>query len=78
MIYYTGDIHGQKHDIERFCKRFNPKREDIMCLSITHGPTERSCDDGKILQTNIGRLLCGFLHEFQQRLLLQSWIRRRR
>ena len=49
-----------------------------MCLSITHGLTERSCDDGKILQTNFGRLLCGFLHEFQQRLLLKSWIRRRR
>ena len=32
MIYYTGDIHGQKHDIERFCKRFNPTREDIIVI----------------------------------------------
>lgn len=47
-------------------------------LSITHGLTERSYDDGKILQTNFGRLLCGFLHEFQQRLFLRRWIRRRR
>lgn len=32
MIYYTGDIHGQKYDIERFCKRFNPTREDIIVI----------------------------------------------
>ena len=36
MIYYTGDIHGQKYEIERFCKRFNPTREDtIVIISIS-------------------------------------------
>ena len=32
MIYYTGDIHGQKYEIERFCKRFNPTREDTIVI----------------------------------------------
>ena len=45
MIYYTGDIHGQKHDIERFCKRFNPTREDIIVIlgdvGANYGQDER-------------------------------------
>ena len=34
MIYYTGDIHGQKYEIERFCKRFNPTREDTQTVKM--------------------------------------------
>lgn len=32
MIYYTGDIHGQKYEIVRFCKRFNLTREDTIVI----------------------------------------------
>lgn len=32
MIYYTGDIHGQIYEIERFCKRFKPTRNDIIVI----------------------------------------------
>ena len=32
MIYYTGDIHGQKYEIERFCKRFKPTADDVIVI----------------------------------------------
>ena len=32
MIYYTGDIHGQKYEIVRFCKRFNLTGEDTVVI----------------------------------------------
>lgn len=32
MIYYTGDIHGQKYETVRFCKRFNPTKEDTIVI----------------------------------------------
>ena len=32
MVYYTGDIHGQPHEVVRFCKRFNPSRNDIIVI----------------------------------------------
>ena len=32
MIYYTGDIHGQKYEIERFCKRFKPTKDDTIVI----------------------------------------------
>ena len=48
MIYYTGDIHGQKHDIERFCKRFNLTREDIIVIlgdvGANYGQDERDAE----------------------------------
>lgn len=48
MIYYTGDIHGRKHDIERFCKRFNPTRDDIIVIlgdvGANYGQDERDAE----------------------------------
>lgn len=32
MIYYTGDIHGSKFEITRFCKRMHLTREDTIVL----------------------------------------------
>ena len=32
MIYYTGDIHGQKFEIVRLAKRYNLTREDIIVI----------------------------------------------
>ena len=32
MIYYTGDIHGSKFEITRFCKRMRLTREDTIVL----------------------------------------------
>ena len=32
MIYYTGDIHGQKYQIECFCKRFKPTKDDTIVI----------------------------------------------
>ena len=32
MIYYTGDIHGQKYEMERFCKRFKPTKDDTIVI----------------------------------------------
>lgn len=51
MIYYTGDIHGQKYEIERFCKRFKPSREDTIVIlgdvGANYGQDER---DGELKQ----------------------------
>lgn len=32
MVYYTGDIHGQKYEIEHFCKRFKPTADDVIVI----------------------------------------------
>lgn len=32
MIYYTGDIHGQKFEIVRLAKRYNLTKEDIIVI----------------------------------------------
>lgn len=32
MIYYKGDIHGQKFEIVRFCKRYNLSAKDTIVL----------------------------------------------
>lgn len=32
MIYYTGDIHGQKYDIVRFCIKFNLTKDDTVII----------------------------------------------
>ena len=32
MVYYTGDIHGQKYEIVRFCKRFKLTKEDTIVI----------------------------------------------
>ena len=32
MVYYTGDIHGGKYEIVRFCKRMNLTTEDIIVI----------------------------------------------
>lgn len=32
MIYYTGDIHGQKYDIIRFCEKFNLTKDDTVII----------------------------------------------
>lgn len=32
MVYYTGDIHGRKYEIERFCKRFKPIADDVIVI----------------------------------------------
>lgn len=53
MIYYTGDIHGQKHDIERFCKRFNPTREDNPENEIRWNVFYHNCNSRSIETFNI-------------------------
>jgi len=32
MIYYTGDIHGSKYEVTRFCKRMNLTRNDVVVI----------------------------------------------
>jgi len=32
MVYYTGDIHGSKFEVTRFCKRMNLTRSDILVI----------------------------------------------
>ncbi len=32
MIYYTGDIHGSKFEIKRFCKEIHPTKEDVIII----------------------------------------------
>lgn len=32
MIYYTGDIHGSKFEIVRFCMRFKPTKDDTIII----------------------------------------------
>lgn len=59
MIYYTGDIHGQKHDIERFCKRFNPTREDIIEIDIE--VYNKAAELFENLGTTIEDMTVGFL-----------------
>ena len=62
MIYYTGDIHGQKYDIERFCKRFNPTREDIIVIlgdvGANYGQDERDAALKYVLDKLNPTILC--------------------
>ena len=32
MVYYTGDIHGSKYEITRFCKKMSLTVSDIVVL----------------------------------------------
>lgn len=45
MVYYTGDIHGHEYEIESFCKRFKPTRDDIIVIlgdvGANYGKDER-------------------------------------
>ena len=43
MIYYTGDIHGQKSEVVRLAKRYNLTREDIIVILGDAGLNY--CDD---------------------------------
>ena len=42
MIYYTGDIHGQKFEVVRLAKRYNLTREDTQNRSPHHFLHEQS------------------------------------
>lgn len=62
MIYYTGDIHGQKYEIERFCKRFKPTRDDIIVIlgdvAANYSRDERDAELKKALNKLKPTILC--------------------
>ena len=62
MIYYTGDIHGQKYEIERFCKRFKPTRDDVIVIlgnvAANYSQGERDAELKKTLNKLRPTILC--------------------
>ena len=62
MIYYTGDIHGQKYEIERFCKRFKPTRDDVIVIlgdvAANYSQDERDAELKQALNKLKPTILC--------------------
>lgn len=62
MIYYTGDIHGQPYEVVRFCKRFNPSRNDTIVILGDVGANycldERDAELKRTLDTVKPTILC--------------------
>ena len=56
VIYYTGDIHGQKYEIARFCKRFNLTREDTVVILGDVGANYCGDERGKELKQALNSL----------------------
>ncbi len=56
MIYYTGDIHGQKYEIERFCKRFKPTRDDTIVILGDVGANYSQDERDTELKEALGKL----------------------
>lgn len=62
MVYYTGDIHGHEYEIESFCKRFKPTRDDIIVIlgdvGANYGKDERDAELKKALDKLKPTILC--------------------
>lgn len=62
MVYYTGDIHGHEYEIESFCKRFKPTRDDIIVIlgdvGANYGKDERDAELKKALNKLKPTILC--------------------
>lgn len=62
MIYYTGDIHGQKYEIVRFCKRFKLTKEDTVVIlgdvGANYSGDERDVELKKALNSMKPTILC--------------------
>lgn len=62
MIFYTGDIHGQKYEIERFCKRFHPTRDDVIVIlgdvGANYSQNERDAELKTALERVKPTILC--------------------
>jgi 3-oxoacid CoA-transferase subunit A len=48
MVYYTGDIHGSKYEVVKFCKRMNLNAADIVVIlgdvGANYSLDERDCE----------------------------------
>lgn len=62
MVFYTGDIHGQKYEIERFCKRFHPTRDDVIVIlgdvGANYSQNERDAELKTVLERVKPTILC--------------------
>lgn len=56
MIYFTGDIHGSKHEIERFCGRIRPAATDIIVILGDVGANYSLDDRDWLLKLALNRL----------------------
>lgn len=56
MIYYTGDIHGQKYDIVRFCNKFNLTKDDTVVILGDVGANYYGNDRDKDLKDAFSKL----------------------
>lgn len=61
MIYFTGDIHGSKKEIERFCKRIKPSNQDIIVLLGDVGANYSQDDRDWLLKLALNRMGPTFL-----------------
>ena len=43
MVYYTGDIHGSKIEVTRFCREMNLTEEDIVVILGDVGANYYAC-----------------------------------
>lgn len=62
MVYYTGDIHGQKYEIEHFCKRFKPTADDVIVIlgdvGANYSRDERDAELKTVLNRAKPTILC--------------------
>ena len=61
MIYFTGDIHGEKQEIERFCRRIRPTATDIIVILGDVGANYSLDDRDWLLKLALNRLGPTFL-----------------
>lgn len=61
MIYFTGDIHGSKKEIEQFCRRINPTDQDTIVLLGDVGANYSLDDRDWLLKLTLNRMGPTFL-----------------
>ena len=56
LIYYTGDIHGSKHEIVTFCMRFKPTKDDTIIILGDVGANYYENERDTFLKTEFAKL----------------------
>ena len=61
MIYYTGDIHGSRYEVTRFCRRMNLTRKDTVVLLGDVGANYFRDERDRALKQALSKMKCTFL-----------------
>ena len=61
MIYYTGDIHGSRYEVTRFCRRMNLTQKDTVVLLGDVGANYFRDQRDRALKQALSKMKCTFL-----------------